>query len=163
MVVDLLAVAAQLSAAVFWPLMDLLEEEHNRTLPHAWALPTALVLSSCGWWETFTCEASWTRLGQWLYQVKAEMALGRRRLKEDGTLAQDMDGNTRTVRSHVTRHSTYMIVAPIKILVFFVAMFMLPWYSGVIANPSDLLDHFKASFGNHSYSVISVDSTEVVE
>ena len=109
-VVDLLAVAAQLSgaqgaaasnhspAAVFWPLMDLLEEEHNRTLPHAWALPTALVLSSCGWWETFTCEASWTRLGQWLYQVKAEMALGRRRLKEDGTLAQDMDGNTRTVR-----------------------------------------------------------------
>ena len=27
------------------------------------------VLTSCGYWETFTSEHSWTRVGQWLYEV----------------------------------------------------------------------------------------------
>ena len=79
------------------------------------------VLTSCGYWETFTSEHSWTRVGQWLYevdiqhilyaiykdlhvhnlfffQVKAEMVLGKLVQKDTGNLATDMDGNLRTVR-----------------------------------------------------------------
>ena len=28
------------------------------------------LLTSCGYWETFTSEDSWTRVGQWLYEVE---------------------------------------------------------------------------------------------
>ena len=31
---------------------------------------TFQVLTSCGYWETFTSEDSWTRVGQWLYEVE---------------------------------------------------------------------------------------------
>ena len=81
------------------------------------------MLTSCGYWETFTSEDSWTRVGQWLYevekffqpyfslqwrissdkklilwlQVKAEMVLGRL-VQKDGHLATDVDGNPRKVR-----------------------------------------------------------------
>jgi hypothetical protein len=95
---------------VVWPVLQLTGQEAE--VSDVWALPTALILTSCGYWENFTEENSWTRVGQWLYevpspspslssspcQIKAEMAMGRHRVKEDGTLAQDIDGNKRTVR-----------------------------------------------------------------
>ena len=68
-------------------------------------------------------------------QVKAEMVLGRL-VQKDGHLATDMDGNPRQVRwlfyallsssalvrSSVTRYTTYVLIIPVKILVFFIAM-----------------------------------------
>ena len=33
------------------------------------------VLTSCGYWETFTSEHSWTRVGQWLYEVDIQHIL----------------------------------------------------------------------------------------
>ena len=123
-------------AAGFWPLMILLDKENRNSDADniiVWALPAGLVtttfqhlftllhqlLTSCGYWETFTSEDSWTRVGQWLYevensstkllgagqcgqcghcgQVKAEMVLGRL-VQKDGHLATDLDGNPRQVR-----------------------------------------------------------------
>ena len=68
-------------------------------------------------------------------KVKAEMVLGRL-VQKDGHLATDMDGNPRQVRllfnsllsssplarSSVTRYTTYVLIIPVKILVFFIAM-----------------------------------------
>jgi hypothetical protein len=56
----------------------------------------------------------------------------------------------------VTRNTTYVLVAPVKIIIFFLLMALLPWHAQMISHPSDLLDHFQASFGNHSFTVSSM-------
>lgn len=44
-VVDVLAVSAQVTAFVVWPLLD--------GKPALWCIPVACSLISLGWWETF--------------------------------------------------------------------------------------------------------------
>ena len=65
--------------SVRWPLRPyVLKESCWRVLrnPYIWEVwrhfgvhDQIKVLTSCGYWETFTSEHSWTRVGQWLYEV----------------------------------------------------------------------------------------------
>ena len=42
----------------------------NHYFPKLTFSPFLQLLTSCGYWETFTSEQSWTRVGQWLYEVE---------------------------------------------------------------------------------------------
>jgi hypothetical protein len=45
--INSLALAAQVTGFVVWPLLEIEEK------PRLWALPLATILISCGWWENF--------------------------------------------------------------------------------------------------------------
>lgn len=45
--VDMLALAAQATSFVVWPLLD------NNKSSSLWLIPPALVLVSCRWWENY--------------------------------------------------------------------------------------------------------------
>jgi hypothetical protein len=48
MVVDTMALSAQATGFVVWPLVD------NHNSPSLiWLIPISLLLTSCGWWENF--------------------------------------------------------------------------------------------------------------
>ena len=49
---DALAIAVQLSACILWPVI----EAGRGNMTAAWAIPSALVLTSFGWWENFINE-----------------------------------------------------------------------------------------------------------
>jgi hypothetical protein len=46
-VVDLVALAAQATGFVVWPLLE------GREKPELWLIPFTVVLISCGWWENY--------------------------------------------------------------------------------------------------------------
>lgn len=46
-IVDLVALAAQATGFVVWPLLD----SHEK--PELWLIPLTVVLISCGWWENY--------------------------------------------------------------------------------------------------------------
>lgn len=48
--VDIAAVAAQVTGFVVWPLLE------NR--PTLWVIPIACAMTSCGWWENYVCVQS---------------------------------------------------------------------------------------------------------
>jgi hypothetical protein len=45
--INLMALAAQVTGFVVWPLLEIQEK------PQLWALPVATLLISCGWWENY--------------------------------------------------------------------------------------------------------------
>jgi len=51
-VIDLLALAAQVTGLVVWPLIEGGRE------PSLWYIPLALILTSFGWWENFVSKKS---------------------------------------------------------------------------------------------------------
>lgn len=48
--VDLLAVVAQISGLLVWPILS--------TMPRPWLLPLSGILISCGWWENYVDSSS---------------------------------------------------------------------------------------------------------
>jgi hypothetical protein len=46
-IVDLVALAAQATGFVLWPLLE------GREKPELWLIPFSVVLISCGWWENY--------------------------------------------------------------------------------------------------------------
>jgi hypothetical protein len=46
-IVDLVALAAQATGFVVWPLLE------GREKPELWLIPFTVVLISCGWWENY--------------------------------------------------------------------------------------------------------------
>lgn len=52
MAIDLLAIAAQATGFVVWPLL-----EGNKT-PELWLIPVTVFLISCGWWENYVTKDS---------------------------------------------------------------------------------------------------------
>ena len=48
-VVDILAILAQLSGCFLWAIPELTKSNWNQI----WLLPTALILTSFGWWENY--------------------------------------------------------------------------------------------------------------
>lgn len=49
--VNAMALAAQITGFVVWPLLEIQEK------PQLWALPVAIALISCGWWENYCVTA----------------------------------------------------------------------------------------------------------
>lgn len=47
MIVDLVALAAQATGFVVWPLLE------GREKPELWLIPFSVILISCGWWENY--------------------------------------------------------------------------------------------------------------
>jgi hypothetical protein len=46
-IVDLVALAAQATGFVVWPLLE------GREKPELWLIPFTVILISCGWWENY--------------------------------------------------------------------------------------------------------------
>jgi chitin synthase len=51
-VIDIVALAAQISGFVVWPLIE------GGRQPALWFIPLALLLTSFGWWENFVSKKS---------------------------------------------------------------------------------------------------------
>ena len=134
--IDIIAVVSQLSGAIFWPLLQWMGVNQGEATnhPYPWAVPVGVILTSLGWWETFTEEDSWTSLGKYLWSIKKEMI--------------DRAG---------TRYFIYAIVTPFKIVTFLGSMVIITWQTGMIKNPSNLTDYFSESFGNHTFKVTTVE------
>lgn len=49
--INCLALAAQMTGFVVWPLLEIEEK------PQLWALPLATIFISCGWWENYYASA----------------------------------------------------------------------------------------------------------
>ncbi|XP_034664927.1 chitin synthase chs-2 isoform X2 [Drosophila subobscura] len=64
-IIDLAAVAAQVTGLVIWPLL-----ENRREL---WVIPVACVMISCGWWENYVSPQSSLGLVRALGRIKEEM------------------------------------------------------------------------------------------
>ncbi|XP_015608863.1 chitin synthase chs-2 isoform X1 [Cephus cinctus] len=68
--VDLLALVAQATGFVVWPLLD-------SAKPSVWLIPPALILVSCGWWENYVSMQSPIGIVRTLGKVKKELKLTR--------------------------------------------------------------------------------------
>lgn len=55
-IVDLLAIIAQATGLIIWPLLD------GGSKPKIWLIPISVTLISCGWWENYTTKQS--RIGK---------------------------------------------------------------------------------------------------
>ena len=136
---DVVSVLVQVSGAGVWCLFQYLDISQDTLTPHPypWAIPLAVILTSCGWWETFTEEESASRLGQLLWDIKSQMLGGSERPP--------------------TRDRIYTILAPIKLLAFYTSMVLMAWRTNIIDRPSQLTELFTKSFGNHTYRVSSLE------
>lgn len=68
-IVDIAALAAQLTGFVVWPLLE------NRAI--LWLIPISVFLTSCGWWENYVCTQSPFAIVRAMGRVKEEMRLTR--------------------------------------------------------------------------------------
>ncbi|XP_060649537.1 chitin synthase chs-2 isoform X1 [Drosophila sulfurigaster albostrigata] len=64
-IIDLAAIAAQVTGLVIWPLL-----ENRREL---WVIPVACVMISCGWWENYVSAQSPLGLMRTLGRIKEEL------------------------------------------------------------------------------------------
>eukprot|EP00095_Tigriopus_kingsejongensis_P009688 maker-scaffold84_size396325-snap-gene-2.41 protein:Tk09688 transcript:maker-scaffold84_size396325-snap-gene-2.41-mRNA-1 annotation:"hypothetical protein DAPPUDRAFT_318323" len=51
--VDALAILAQLSGALTWPILQWTKASNAADMKYAWAVPLGIILTSMGWWECF--------------------------------------------------------------------------------------------------------------
>lgn len=136
---DIPAFLLQLSAGVVWPVLQYIDES-TPAHPYAWAIPLALVLVSCGFWETFVGEDFGLR---WMWDMKNELI-------------------------EKSRYFTYLIIAPLKIGLFFGLTVLITYITGAVTNKNDNLNYmdilfkgFLNSFGNHTYSVREVEEDSI--
>ena len=101
-------------------------------------MPLGLVLTSCGWWETFTEENSGTKLGQKLWKVKQRM-----------------------IEHRGSRYATYSIVIPFKIAIFLSTMVYFTYITKAIRTTDDLTNLFQQSFNEHNYKIVEVITEEI--
>ena len=136
---DGLAVLAQLSAATLWPVFQYTNNSTSQ-YPNSWAIPVSLVLVSCSWWETYAGENFGLR---WMWEMKREML-------------------------EKSRYYTFLIIAPLKIAVFFATMVLVTYFNGSVTNGNESLvysdiffKNFLTNFGNHTYSVREVEEESI--
>ena len=156
---DILAILVQVSGALVWCLLQYLDvnQETVKAHPHPWSIPVALVLTSCGWWETFTEEESISWLGRSLWNIKREMVgEGEKKLLSS---EKDLggDGHDSRESKQATRDRMYTIITPIKLATFYISMVLMAWLTNIIDKPSQMTEFFQRSFGNHTYRVSSLE------
>ena len=112
---DLIAIAAQLSGALIWPILQAVQWlKGTHEMEHSWTLPLGLLLSSCGWWESFVNEDdSSFRFVRWMGEVRMRMIEG-------------------------TRYFTYMLLSLWKVLLFFLGAWLIVSVNEIILDPFNL-------------------------
>lgn len=68
-IVDLAAIAAQITGFVVWPLLE------NR--PSLYVIPVAALMTSCGWWENYVCTQSSVGIVRAMGRVKEDLKVTR--------------------------------------------------------------------------------------
>jgi len=63
-IVDLVALAAQATGFVVWPLLE------GREKPELWLIPLTVILISCGWWENYVNIPKDSHSSELRYQVE---------------------------------------------------------------------------------------------
>ena len=142
MPMDTLALVVQVSGCVMFPVLQYAGINNNvlPNHPYPLSIPVGLLLTSCGWWETFTEENSYFPLGKALWNVKKRM-----------------------IEHHGSRFIAYSIIIPIKIAAFLGCMVLFTFLTGAIRTGSDLTTLFESSFGEHSYRVVEIISEQIRE
>lgn len=121
-----MAIAAQISALIVWPLISSKEATHNRCL---WCLPVALALTSMRWWENYASTSTWLRPLRALGRLKAGLS--------------------------ETRYHIYMYLAPLKIVTFLAVAFVSSAASSDGIPLVNFFTHFSATWESHSISVFT--------
>lgn len=139
MPLDILAIIVQVSGAAAYPIIQYSGVSTALpSHPYPWAMPLGLVLTSCGWWETFTEENSGNKLGQKLWRVKQRM-----------------------IEHRGSRYATYSIVIPFKIAIFLSTMVYFTYITEAIRTTDDLTNLFEKSFNEHYYKIVEVITEEI--
>ncbi|XP_067001404.2 chitin synthase chs-2 isoform X2 [Anabrus simplex] len=94
-IIDLVALAAQATGFVVWPLLE------GRQKPELWLIPATVFLISCGWWENYVCVTKESPLG---------FAKSLRKIME---------------RLKETRYFTYVFISVWKMLCFFCSVLLI--------------------------------------
>ena len=139
---DTIAIVLQVTGCIIYPLIHYagFTTEILPHHPYPWAIPVGLILTSCGWWETFTEENSYYTIGQKLWNVKKRM-----------------------IMHHGSRYIAYSFVIPVKIALFLGSMVFFTTITSAIRNSSDLTRFFETSFGEHNYKVAEIITEEITE
>ncbi|EEB10859.1 chitin synthase, putative [Pediculus humanus corporis] len=66
-IVDFLAIVAQATGLIVWPLLD------GGKRPKIWVIPISITLISCGWWENYTTKQSRIGFMKYLGSIKEEL------------------------------------------------------------------------------------------
>ncbi|TRY79649.1 hypothetical protein TCAL_06588 [Tigriopus californicus] len=130
--VDALAILAQLSGALTWPILQWSKSSDTAEMKYAWAVPLGIILASAGWWECFVTEHSKVPIVKILHGVRVRM----------------IDG---------TRYFTYLWISVIKVLVFFVVMWLIVMFNGVLIEPLNIFSKFTESFNQHGFNVTEIE------
>lgn len=51
-IMDILAITAQVTGMIIWPLLT------GGNKPKLWVIPVAIAFTSCGWWENYAAKQS---------------------------------------------------------------------------------------------------------
>lgn len=129
---DVLAILAQLSGALTWPILQWTKNSDTAEMKYAWAVPLGIILASAGWWECFVTENSKIPFIQNLYDIRMRM----------------IDG---------TRYFTYIWISVIKVIIFFIAMWLIVIFNGVLIEPLNIFNKFTESFNQHGFNVTEVE------
>ena len=165
-IIDILAVVAQISGALVWCLFQYLDFNQTGVTqhPYPWSVPVAVILTSCGWWENFTEKDSWTSLGKFLWRIRSEMYVKevkkkiypenyRPKQRARGILGwisslfsktpdEEKNFETKIEKKPGTRHRVYTMIIPVKLLTFYVSMVLITWWTVLIG--VQIIYNFKA-------------------
>ena len=117
---DVLAVVAQLSGALVWPLLqETGTSQAQQSMRYPWAVPVGLILASFGWWEAFVPADETTTKAipfiRWMTGVRERLLVA-------------------------TRYFTYLILSLWKTVLFFSTAWLIVSLNGVLQKPSHLFE-----------------------
>jgi chitin synthase len=122
---DLLALAGQLSAFVHWTWIEPLPVTQESSSLR-WMLPVSCIFISCGWWENFAGDYSRLRFIRGLARMKESL--------------------------HRSRYFIHVLVAPLKMILMVSGMFAVRYHldGGCLY----LLSQFRNAFSSHKVLVV---------
>ena len=139
-VLDCAALVGQLSALLVWPIIQGSDDGKVPAHPYPWAIPLSLLLVTCPYWETYVGRDIGLRV---FWSMKRELL-------------------------ESSRYFVYVIVAPIKMILFFGFMVLFVYTNGSVTSNEDSIDfveiffnNFAKSFGNHTFTVKEVTTDSI--
>ena len=139
-VIDVIAILAQLSGILVWPLLQWIDSDYGTEahVQYPWAIPLGLMMASFGWWECYVdnvTRKSKNPVLKFMHMVRKNM----------------IDSN---------RYHFYVIISVLKMAGFLLAAWLITHLNGLLVEPLNLFSKFSESFGVHYYKVKEI--TDIV-
>ena len=135
---NVLALAIQLMGLVIWPIAsEMAFKDDDRNIKNSWSLPIGMLLTSCGFWESFASEDAkmFRTVNLYLDSVKKDM-----------------------LEKH-SRYFTYIFVSFWKIVLFFALFLVFATSFNPDLNIDMLFNSFTTSFSSSEYTVNGTNPT----